>query len=158
MDELIVAFLRMERPDNRGRMVSDIWSFSCENLENEHDYIQWLFPLFERSAFSSDAPILTINSAEFITTDEICKTSLNRSLSIMQYFYRENSHWAKPNNHNLLRITRILKSVALLLGKVPSIEFYSFIMMRCNELVFKPSSIVIDFWNKATEAGLAQYR
>lgn len=158
MDDSIVAFLRMEKPDNRGRMVSDIWNYSNEDLESTHDYIQWIFPLFERSAHSPGAPILTTNSAERIVADEGCNYSLNRSLSIMRSFYGKESLWAKPNNHNLLRITRILKSSALLLGKVPSMEFYDFIMLRCNELGFKPSSTAVDFWNEAMSAELAQYQ
>lgn len=157
MDDPIVACLRTERSDDRGRMIMDIWNYSNEDLENTHDYIQWLFPLFERSAYSPNAPILTIKSAEQIIADKICKNSLNHSLFAMRSFYEENSHWVESNNHNLLRITRVLKSSALLLGKVTSIEFYNFIMLRCGNLKFKPSIATTEFWKKATAAELAQY-
>lgn len=158
MNDIIFDFLKVSRPDNCGRMISDIWNYSYEKIETTHNYIQWLFPLFERSAFSTDAPILTVDLAEQIYADEICKSSLNRSLSLMRSFYGNNSHWANPSDHNLLRITRILKSSALLLGKACSIEFYKFIMLRCNELEFKPLTTTIDYWNEATTVTLAQYR
>lgn len=157
MSESIVAFFRMESPDNCGRMIVDIWNYSDRELEDVHDYIQWLFPLFEESAYSLRCPLLTVNSAKQIIADEICKSSFRRSLSVMRSFYKRNLHWAKSGNHNLLRITRILKSTALLLGKASSIEFYNLIMMRCNELEFIPSIDTIDFWENATAAELVQY-
>jgi hypothetical protein len=41
-----------------GRSLQQIWRWPDEQLERTHDYIQWLFPLTERSVFNSHAPIL----------------------------------------------------------------------------------------------------
>lgn len=153
----IITFLRGEGVDNRGRVISDIWSYSYERLEDAHDYIQWLFPLFEKSAYFPDSPTLTIDVAEQIAKDEICRSSLNHSLSTMRAFYGNNSHWARLDDHNLLRITRIIKSSALLLGETPATEFYNFVVLSCDKLGFKPSGITIDFWNEAKTARLTQY-
>jgi len=158
MNNLIVAFLRKEDPDIYGRMIVDIWNYSYEELEDTHDYIQWLFPLFETSAHSSNAPVLTISLAEKINADEVCNSSLKHSLVTMHAFYDGVSHWARHDDHNLLRITRILKSSALLIGKKFSRDFFDFIMQRCRELNFKPSSEVMEFWNSAMNAEISQYR
>ena len=54
----VVAFYRGEMPDSQGRRLADIQAWDDERLEIVHDYIQWLFPLPERSAFNPKAPLL----------------------------------------------------------------------------------------------------
>ncbi len=41
--DVIVGFYSGEKPDCRGRYIEEVWSFSDHQLENVHDYIQWLF-------------------------------------------------------------------------------------------------------------------
>ena len=48
----LVNFYLGDAPDNQGRMIDEILSWKDEQLEDVHDYIQWLFPLKERSAFT----------------------------------------------------------------------------------------------------------
>src|SRR5690242_21526611 len=57
-NEKLLGFYRGTSRDDRGRRIDEIWSFSHEQLEAVHDYIQWLFPLAERSAFNPGAPLL----------------------------------------------------------------------------------------------------
>lgn len=47
------------QPDNRGRTLSEILSWDDDDLERSHNYIQYLFPLLERSPFNPDAPLIT---------------------------------------------------------------------------------------------------
>jgi hypothetical protein len=42
--------------DTEGRTLAQIWAFSDEAMEDDHDFIQWLFPLREPSRFNPDAP------------------------------------------------------------------------------------------------------
>ena len=116
--------------DDRGRRLADIWRFSMDDLEGVHDYIQWLFPLAEQSAFNPGAPILDAESIEQFATDDVIRHNLGRSLRVMLTFYglevagdcirpapsfKDRSKiWLTPHNHNYLRLTRILKSLALL--------------------------------------------
>jgi Opioid growth factor receptor (OGFr) conserved region len=44
--------------DSEGRKLAEIWAWDFEELECAHDYIQWLFPLMEVSAFNPDAPLV----------------------------------------------------------------------------------------------------
>ena len=45
--------------DDQGRTRNQILAFGDRQLEEVHDYIQWLFPLPEPSRFNPDAPLLT---------------------------------------------------------------------------------------------------
>ena len=58
-DDALLRFYRLEGADARGRTLAEIWSWDAARLEGVHDYIQWLFPLPEPSAFNPQAPILT---------------------------------------------------------------------------------------------------
>ena len=55
----IVRFFRGDQTDHCGRSLSESLGQRHDWLEFTHDYIQWLFPLTEASAFNSNAPILT---------------------------------------------------------------------------------------------------
>jgi hypothetical protein len=46
--EELLAFYRGLAPDNRGRYLREILLWDDVDLEYVHDYIQWLFPTFER--------------------------------------------------------------------------------------------------------------
>jgi hypothetical protein len=54
----ILGFYTGTRPDDRGRFLREILRWPDYKLEQTHDYIQWLFPLAERSALNPEAPIL----------------------------------------------------------------------------------------------------
>ena len=55
----IIDFYLGKAPDGAGRCIEEIWKFGHERLERVHDYIQWLFPLPDKSPFNRDAPVLT---------------------------------------------------------------------------------------------------
>ena len=55
----LLRFYGLESGDARGRSLTEIWGWDDERLEQVHDYIQWLFPLREPSAFNPGAPVLT---------------------------------------------------------------------------------------------------
>jgi hypothetical protein len=123
----IVAFYRGQGNDHRGRTLPQIWSFSLAALEGAHDYIQWLFPLAEPSAFNPFAPILTPADIATFRAEAMIQAHLARSLRVMLHFYgftpevvaapdfaERAAVWLTPRNHNFLRLTRILKSLRLL--------------------------------------------
>ena len=55
----IVAFYRGDGRDHRGRSLSDIHAFDFHELEFNHDYIQWLFPLPEPSGANARRRLLS---------------------------------------------------------------------------------------------------
>ena len=130
----IVGFTLGEQPDDRGRQLAAVQAWNDERLEAVHDYIQWLFPLPERSAFNPDAPLLgPADIAAFQGSAEL-RGRLLASFRRMLAFYglaldetadepriapapdfaRRARNWLHPGNHNLLRLTRILRCLILL--------------------------------------------
>lgn len=148
---MIFQFLNGSFPDSKGRYITDILNFSNKELEYGHDYIQVLFPLYEESLFNLEAPTLNDIEVSFIRSDLDALKGLNSAANRMLKFYRTSEHWATPMNHNLLRITRILKSTSILLCKERSIELHNKILSRCHELYFYPTKTTLDFWEYATD-------
>ncbi|WP_461818151.1 opioid growth factor receptor-related protein [Faecalimonas sp.] len=128
-DSKIVYFLWGKGTDNRNRHLSDLWKKGYFFLEICHDYIQWIFPLNEESKHNPKTPVLTEEEVAMIRSNEKIQENMLRSLDVMLQFYglerdgkkiRRGSNfdkrqrwWLTKNNHNYLRITRILKSLKL---------------------------------------------
>ncbi len=130
----IVSFHRGSGRDARGRTLDEILAWDDERLEAVHDYIQWLFPLMEPSRFNPYAPLLTPADRAAFHEDAGLAANLRRAFERMLTFYgfvldrsevgvrvsrsaawtERSAEWLHPGNHNLLRLTRILKSLMLL--------------------------------------------
>lgn len=108
----ILDFLRGTGTDDKGRTLSEILGWSDEQLENSHDTIQWLFPLNVPSNYNSNAPVLSDEEIEIIKKDELIQKNIIKSYYRFVRFYND-FDWVTPNNHNYLRLTRILKSLRL---------------------------------------------
>jgi hypothetical protein len=63
-DSPIIAFYRGAGPDHRGRFLHEIREFGVDELESTHDFIQWLFPLPERSGANPHAPLLSASDID----------------------------------------------------------------------------------------------
>lgn len=88
--------------------------FDDASLEYTHDFIQWLFPLRERSGANPSAPLLDdATVAAFHTRPEL-RVALRRSYERMLAFYKAGHGWLTPGNHNHLRLTRMLISLRTL--------------------------------------------
>jgi hypothetical protein len=132
-NEDIAGFLAGTRPDDRGRYLRQIQQWPDEQLENVHDFIQWMFPLQQRSAVNPQAPVLDVATIAAIRSDRSSQENLRISFHRMLAFYglqvmpesdlrigfaqdfrHRAVNWLSAGNHNHLRITRIIKSLSLL--------------------------------------------
>ena len=86
-DDAIVRFYRGEGRDGAGRTIEEVWAFSAVRLELTHDFIQWLFPLRDRSAFVPGAPTLTDATVAAFHESSDLRDRLRRSLDVMLAFY-----------------------------------------------------------------------
>jgi Opioid growth factor receptor (OGFr) conserved region len=131
----IVAFYSGE-PDDQGRTLDEILRWSDHSLEDTHDYIQWLFPTPMPSAVNPTAPLVTPKTAAAFATRPELRQRLARALDRMLAFYglrhdtgpynglrividaprwpARAAEWLRPHNHNHLRLTRIMQSLAAL--------------------------------------------
>jgi len=112
----IVAFLEGQGPDARGRSLFDVLAFDNAALEIQHDFIQWLFPLREPSRAVPGSPVLSDAEVEAIKASGMAQCALAAATDRMDAFYRATHDWLMPNDHNHLRITRIIRSLRLLVG------------------------------------------
>jgi hypothetical protein len=130
----LIAFYRGDGRDHRGRSLSDIHEFDFYELEFNHDYIQWLFPLPEPSGANASAPLLSDRDIATFASDDSLRKALLQSFAIMLQFYglelevrsdsvevvrgsnydERSALWLTSGNHNFLRISRMLRSLTLL--------------------------------------------
>ena len=100
---------------------SDIW------LEQQHDFIQLLFPLPEVSIHNKEAPILTPEIIEQIINSPLYQSKIMLALIRMLKFYKLNinngkversfdfntRYYCYSHSHNHLRLTRIIRCLCL---------------------------------------------
>ncbi len=133
-DDPIVAFYG-GGTDHRGRTLAQILAWPDESLEMVHDYIQWVFPTAAPSGVNRHAPLVSdATRAAFAARPEL-RDALSQSLERMLSFYGLHrdllsgvprivpdqqtfadraADWLWPGDHNHLRLTRILHSLAAL--------------------------------------------
>jgi hypothetical protein len=168
----IVDFYIGSGTDHKLRSWSEIVSQNDNWLESEHDFIQWLFPLKEPSEFSKFAPLLTDEDISILKMERLFKKRMVTSFFIMMSFFgldpktindelklqkdssffKERSKvWLSLNNHNYMRITRILKSLCLF-----GLNKYAEAFMEClldlkKEFDSDISMTNIEYWMEAIE-------
>jgi hypothetical protein len=116
--------------DDEGRTFDEIAGWNDARLEMVHDYIQWLFPLPERSGANPSAPVLDAESIAAIRGDAQMRGRLRAGFERMLAFYgfalegdalvegprfaAASRNWLHAGNHNHLRLTRMLRSLRVL--------------------------------------------
>jgi Opioid growth factor receptor (OGFr) conserved region len=168
----IVGFYSGTEPDHRGRYVHEIQAWPDEQLEAVHDYIQWLFPLRERSAFNVAAPVLNPESIQEFRTRPDLRGNLRASFLRMMNFYgfevRSGEHigvsrapnfeakatgWLSPGNHNHLRITRILRCLTVLGLEAEAKAFFDCLSKIYEDEQNRPMPAISDetmlYWREA---------
>jgi hypothetical protein len=145
----VVSFLTGEGHDHRRRSIEEVLGFDDAMLERSHDYIQWLFPLPEASRFNLNAPVLTAQSLAELTASAVAKTNLGRARDRMLAFYRTNDHWLTAFDHNHLRITRIIRSLALVLGKDDARHFHNQIKALVEAAGNPVNAESLRYWREA---------
>jgi len=111
------TFLLNKSTDHKVRLLEDIYKFSDNEIEGTHDFIQIVFPLAEPSYWSSNKYFIkTQNEIDNLSRSKNVKNSILKSASWYIAFLKKNKYWKHRNNHNLKRITRMIKSVRLIVG------------------------------------------
>lgn len=124
---------------SNGYSREQLLAWSDEDWEQEHDFIQWLFPLKDASNYNPDAPVLSESAILWFRSDPLLQQRLRQSFQRWLGFcglgYVENhvvqmkprpEVWDWPN-HNWLRVTRVLKSLTLLGLQNEANDFHRFL-------------------------------
>jgi Opioid growth factor receptor (OGFr) conserved region len=133
-DDKLVRFYAGTGHDDSGRTLQDILNFDDEELEYHHDFIQWLFPTTQQSAYHPDAPTLDDAQVRTFLNDADLRQNVQVAFERMLNFYgfgyseedgnieiapgenweERKGNWLEWGDHNHKRITRILTSLRLL--------------------------------------------
>ena len=145
----LVDFLKGTGPDHQGRFLRDIWDFDDTTIEQTHDFIQWMFPLTEKSNSVPGVPILSADDVEALRASEVARTNLEKSAEWYLGFLQQNDHWIKSYDHNHLRITRVIKALDLLLSQRAALTFLNSVLEVAGDRVNSLSQDAIRFWKAA---------
>jgi len=172
----IIEFYNGSGTDHKGRSWAEIVSQTDEWLEETHDYIQFLFPLEESSKFNAHAPILTKEDMLAFREQDLFRKRLKTSFFVMlvffgiefscsgtfqnseiklrkdlEFFEERSKIWISPNNHNYMRISRILKSLCLLGQRNLAEAFLEFLIGLKKEFDNDISTTNLEYWMEAVE-------
>lgn len=99
----LILFYTNDSSDNYHRNLNDIWNQDYQWLEKTHDYIQWLFPLKDRSEFNYKAPVLTEADILAFQSRADLQHNLITSFNLMLGFYGLE---CKRNKKGEIKITK----------------------------------------------------
>jgi hypothetical protein len=165
MNKPIVDFYSGKARDTSGRSLREIQAWDYHELENVHNYIQWLFPLPEPSQYNLHAPVLDAEQIAAFQENAGLRAQLLASFDKMLGFYgfernhlsimrsdlweERSSNWLRFGNHNHLRLTRILRSLSIL-----GLKDYALALFEALNAVFAENPKVISgttmgYWQHA---------
>jgi hypothetical protein len=162
--------------DDDGRTFDEIVGWDDARLEMVHDYIQWLFPLPERSGANPSAPVLDAESIAEIRGDAAMQARLRAGFERMLTFYgfafegdavvegprftAASRNWLHAGNHNHLRLTRMLRSLRVLgLGREAALLWEGLRALYVREAAAGRRTITAEtfaFWRQAATEPLAR--
>ncbi|UQY83679.1 opioid growth factor receptor-related protein [Ralstonia pseudosolanacearum] len=113
---------------NRGRTLADILAYTPRQFEDDHEFIQWVFPLTEPSQFNPHAPVMTDADCAELSADPAVRDGLQCAFSFVLKNY--GATWdggtvsqlaggdarlilVRPSHHDR-RVSRVLHSLTLL--------------------------------------------
>jgi len=123
-----------------------------------HDHIQQIFPNNQISVHASTYPVITLNTIKLIKDTnkmvEIQHNLINALIRMYQFYAIDNYNdiniqrkWCVNYNHNLLRITRIIRSLRLFELNIQAKDFYNTVLKIAK--LRDINSITLDYWNIA---------
>jgi hypothetical protein len=164
----LLDFYRGSGTDAEGRTLTALWDLTDDEMEEIHDFIQWLFPLREPSRYNPDAPLLGDDDVASFRADPRLRENLTRSfrrfLAFLGLVYedgrvgkgadfgRKRGVFAHPN-HNWLRITRVLASTRALGLEGPSHALFAFLEGLRDSGEAPIPADTFRFWRDAAAAG-----
>jgi hypothetical protein len=146
MNQKLVDFYTGNGKDEAGRTFDDIMAFNDEQLENVHDYIQWIFPTLTPSKAQPQSPILDKLTIKSLRRNGVFYARFIQAIEFIFRFWeipiqddiptdninKEGFKWLLRDDHNQLRIARVLESTRLLGLKGVSIDLFHKLVKFCG--------------------------
>lgn len=172
----------LNAPDDEGRTLTSILSWSDNRLEYCHDYIQQIFPLPERSPINPSAPIISrqifaafrqradlrgrlrhsfIRILAFYGLEQRLAAAASGKIEDVvltvvkaQSFDKGSRRWVTWFDHNHLRITRIIRCLRVLGLGQEARAFYSQLKSVYEAYGGRISQKSFTFWTRAARRPL----
>lgn len=172
----------LNAPDDEGRTLSSILSWSDSKLEYCHDYIQQIFPLPERSPINPSAPTISRQIFAAFRQRADLRGRLRQSFTRILAFYgleqrlaaaasgriedvvltivkaqnfdKASKRWVTQFDHNHLRITRIIRCLRVLGLEQEAYAFYFQLKSVCEAWGGMISQKSFTFWTRAARRPL----
>lgn len=111
-----INFLNNVQLTEKNKSYNDIINYTYDDIESDCRFIQWIFPLAEKSAFALNVPIIDLEELNYeIEKDKTIVKKIAKSYILMM------NHWGLLENnsekiellngHNALRFSRMLQSL-----------------------------------------------
>ncbi len=139
--------------DIQGRSLDDMLAFTDGQFEACHDFIQWMFPLHEKSLHSVNTPVLTPEDIAALRSSKIATANMKKAFRRFRDFLgvdgdeKKYSRWCYAGNHNLLRITRVIRSLRLFGLDNEAANFHASVKEAARRFTLAPTAV--EFWDKA---------
>ena len=152
---LILNFLKGTGVGSLGRNYMQMVNQTDSEWEHCTDAIQFIFPLAEESRMAHHYPLLSKEIVEKAKQSKVILDNLRLALERITKFFAigpyENkviqSVWCRDYNHNLLRITRIIRSLRLFGLNKEAQQFYDAAYNVGIRLHISPETI--QYWDMA---------
>lgn len=145
----LISFFKGYRESVNGSLWS-ILRWEDEALERVHNWIQWVFPNREPSAFS-DAPLLNdevIQELRRLEYQTVILAAYARFCGFL-HLNDETPHWMAPGNHNFLRITRVLKFLTELGLQNLADALHAEVLKACERNPGIVNTVTLNYWLRA---------
>lgn len=156
-----ILFYQCKITNQDGDSIKDVWGYDYTEYERGHYFIQWMFPSDEPSSVNSSAPVVDKEFQDWFHGNVTLRLRLKKSY--MQFldfigvdrtdnglkvvdqgrFYLR----VRNRNHNLQRITRVLRSLTILGLHDHAVDFHKFLMQYKREI----NQVTLDYWDSAIQ-------
>ena len=175
----LIAFYTGEGFDPHGRTFTSLLAFDDNQLEEEHNFVQYLFPLHQPSSMINDAPVLTPELALLLSSNPIARDRFLAAIRLFRRFlgvtpedtaiiapgigipfiepiqalsHQKLSLWLHEGGHNTLRVTRIIRSLRLVGLEAEALSFYQDVSAEGRRAGLGPRTL--SYWRRAAEGAL----
>jgi hypothetical protein len=177
MDKNISFLLGLELDDN-GRSVQQYLNFDVNDWEFQHDVIQMAFPTKTQSQFHPTQPFLSADFDLAALTDDQ-RQRVRATISLLLYSYMKSLNveflinhdrvsldlthsypaWADSNDHNTIRLTRVLECLGIFEMYNIRDALFDFLMYRIAAVFHnRVKTKTVAFWVAAKDNKLEKLR
>ena len=129
-----------------GRTFHQVLYLSDQELEDNCDWVQWMFPLPEPSKMQPDSPVATQSDFDAIASSPVLKMRVMAALGRYIAFLDRTTAWRRPKDHNHLRITRVIRCLCFCGLNDAAFEFCEYVKFIAGKAAGKET---VWYWEEA---------